>query len=84
MPHKDKATRLAYLKAWRESNREKRLAVDHDHATSKIRGLLCSVCNIGIGKLGDSIAGLQRSLDYLTNPPPLAAILEPLAHTEVS
>lgn len=42
-----------------------RLSVDHDHATGQIRGLLCAGCNTAIGRLGDSITGLQRALRYL-------------------
>ena len=41
------------------------LAVDHDHDTGLIRGLLCHICNTGIGKLGDNIEGLMRALNYL-------------------
>lgn len=41
------------------------LVVDHCHETGRIRGLLCSVCNTGIGKLGDTIEGLEKALDYL-------------------
>lgn len=43
------------------------LAVDHDHRTNKVRGLLCRHCNIGLGKLGDSVEGLQRAIAYLQN-----------------
>jgi len=42
-----------------------RFAVDHDHATNFIRGLLCHQCNKGLGSLGDSIEGVQKALDYL-------------------
>ena len=41
------------------------LAVDHDHDTGLIRGLLCHLCNTGIGKLGDNIEGLMKALNYL-------------------
>lgn len=39
--------------------------VDHDHRTGRVRGLLCCACNTGIGKLGDTIKGLERALHYL-------------------
>ncbi len=41
------------------------LLVDHSHKTGKIRGLLCTKCNAGIGGLGDSIEMLERAIDYL-------------------
>lgn len=42
-----------------------RLAVDHCHDTTVVRGLLCASCNSGIGKLSDSIQILQRAIEYL-------------------
>lgn len=39
--------------------------VDHCHTTGKVRGLLCVTCNTGLGKLGDSIEGIQKALQYL-------------------
>jgi len=43
----------------------KKLHVDHDHITNKIRGLLCFHCNAALGKFGDSIEGLERAIQYL-------------------
>ncbi|MHB8490618.1 MAG: endonuclease domain-containing protein [Solirubrobacteraceae bacterium] len=39
--------------------------VDHDHDTGRVRGLLCYSCNMGIGRLGDSEAGLLVAIEYL-------------------
>lgn len=46
-----------------------RLAVDHDHQTATIRGLLCSMCNHAIGYLDDSPVLLLRAIEYLRDPP---------------
>lgn len=43
----------------------KRLAVDHDHETGKIRDLLCSNCNGGLGKFQDNPELLIKAADYL-------------------
>lgn len=45
----------------------RRLSVDHDHQTGRIRGLLCTRCNTGIGLLNDSPTVLQQAVKYLTN-----------------
>lgn len=45
---------------------KKRLAVDHCHKTSKVRGLLCSPCNQAIGLFKDSVPSLQSAIQYLT------------------
>jgi len=45
----------------------KDLAVDHCHNTNKIRGLLCSSCNIGIGCFKESINTLKIAIKYLEN-----------------
>jgi hypothetical protein len=43
----------------------KALAVDHDHGTGAVRGLLCTNCNTGIGSLDDSIEMLEKAISYL-------------------
>jgi len=41
------------------------LNVDHDHETGKVRGLLCSRCNMAVGLLGDSVENLLAAAMYL-------------------
>lgn len=46
----------------------RRLCVDHDHKTNKVRGLLCKRCNSMLGHATDSIEILHRAADYLEAP----------------
>lgn len=41
------------------------LALDHDHVTGHLRGLLCQQCNLALGLFYDDVATLQRAIDYL-------------------
>lgn len=41
------------------------LAVDHDHETGAVRGLLCSYCNTAIGGFFDDSTLLRKAADYL-------------------
>lgn len=45
--------------------KSKKLAVDHDHETGKIRALLCRGCNVGIGNLKDDFNLLRKAADYI-------------------
>lgn len=46
---------------------KKKLAVDHDHNTGVIRGLLCGGCNTSIGLLKDDWTLFERAANYLRN-----------------
>ena len=50
------STRLGKLKS---------LAVDHDHETNKVRGLLCAKHNMGVGMFNDNPVLLRATADYL-------------------
>lgn len=43
----------------------KRLHVDHNHKTGKIRGLLCFECNTALGNMKDDIDILNKAITYL-------------------
>lgn len=42
-----------------------KLYVDHCHTTKKVRGLLCDLCNRGIGLLKENVNTLKRAIDYI-------------------
>jgi hypothetical protein len=45
--------------------REGPTELDHDHTTGAFRGWLCRPCNLGLGRLGDDVAGVRRAIAYL-------------------
>lgn len=42
--------------------------LDHEHGTGRIRGVLCSRCNQGLGLFGDDPKVCAFAADYLSNP----------------
>jgi hypothetical protein len=51
------------------TGRPQSIAVDHDHATMKIRGVLCARHNRALGAFQDDPEMLRRAAKYLENPP---------------
>lgn len=60
----------------RATGATKKLAVDHDHKTGFVRGLLCGPCNGMLGKARDDVEFFLRAAEYLTHPPALEVIGE--------
>lgn len=48
------------------SPRVRTMAIDHDHQTGKVRGILCRQCNTALGLLGDNPERIMEAADYLT------------------
>ena len=41
------------------------ICVDHNHATGRVRALLCHGCNRGIGMVGEDTTILERMIAYI-------------------
>lgn len=52
------------------------LAVDHNHASGLVRGLLCWQCNKAIAILQDMAEWAARAAEYLSHPPFLQVVGE--------
>lgn len=50
------------------------LHVDHDHETGRVRAMLCSNCNLGLGKFKDDPDLLARAAQYVYMHKPLVAV----------
>lgn len=48
-----------------QSKYNKRLSVDHDHITHKVRGLLCQGCNSVLGYAFEQVSTLKSLIKYL-------------------
>lgn len=49
----------------RPENPDRKLCLDHCHATGKFRGWLCFKCNLALGNLDDSVDRLKNLIAYL-------------------
>jgi hypothetical protein len=50
-----------------DQERNRRLVIDHCHASGKVRGLLCNKCNLLLGHAQDTIGRLERAILYLSD-----------------
>jgi hypothetical protein len=57
--------KCAICRGTQRNKRTKYFDVDHSHKTGKVRGLLCTNCNQGIGKFQDNKELLLRAYNYL-------------------
>ena len=48
-----------------QKDASKMFAVDHNHETGQIRGLLCLYCNRMLGDAKDNIESLRKAIEYL-------------------
>lgn len=55
----------------REPDPVKALAIDHDHNSGEIRGLLCDRCNLCLGLMKDSLSSLDQAVLYLSQAKPI-------------
>lgn len=48
-----------------DKKKNNKAAIDHDHKTGIIRGLLCGLCNMGLGSFRDNPEHLASAILYL-------------------
>jgi hypothetical protein len=49
---------------------DKEFALDHCHQAGRIRGILCSNCNLGLGGVHDNLDILEQLREYLSSGGP--------------
>lgn len=68
----------------RATGKTKRLAVDHDHKTGEVRGILCGPHNQLIGYNRDNPEAFRSIAAYLESPPARLVLLDPQPEVRVS
>lgn len=63
--HDDRCAICRQVETRKKNARVKSIAIDHDHVTGEVRGLLCHQCNTGIGCFKDSPELLETAIRYL-------------------
>ncbi len=61
------------------------LAVDHCHTTKRVRGLLCTNCNMALGKFQDDVELVKKAVEYLSREyqvPQIEDKVERIHHNE--
>mgnify|MGYP003149689116 CR=1 FL=1 len=56
---------ICFIKFNTDDTRTTTPAVDHCHISNKIRGLLCGLCNKGLGHFKDNTKLLTKAINYL-------------------
>ena len=63
--YKEQTGCCAICRTFETGRGHKYLHVDHDHETGEVRGLLCDLCNRGLGYFKDNCHFLRRAAHYL-------------------
>jgi hypothetical protein len=56
------------------------LAVDHCHTTKRVRGLLCTNCNMALGKFQDDLQNLLNAVEYLKRDYSVPEVSDSIEH----
>lgn len=57
---------LRYDKCMICNTQTNKIVIDHCHSKNKVRGVLCSNCNLGLGHFKDNVTNLANAIAYLT------------------